>query len=126
MAFAGQKGDALHALAFTNAFLAQSSHNAATRISAQKAVALSANSDSKAMPMPLILPLFLADSKFNSTLVMVNGGGALTYADVAVRDADGNQTAIQRVNFAPQAVVSHGTRLTICSRCRRKLLVFAN
>ncbi|MGH9734947.1 MAG: hypothetical protein ACRD8A_10205 [Candidatus Acidiferrales bacterium] len=51
------------------------------------------------MPMPLIAPLFVANSDFRSTLVLVNGSGAPASADVAIRASDGVQLATRHVTL---------------------------
>jgi len=48
--------------------------------------------------MPLVLPLFVENVDFSSTLVLVNGANRSTYADVTVRATDGT-VAQKRVDF---------------------------
>lgn len=59
----------------------------------------SAASNEAMMPMPLIAPLFVANSDFRSTLVLVNSSGASASADVALRASDGVQLATQHVTL---------------------------
>jgi hypothetical protein len=54
------------------------------------------------MQMPLIAPMFVEDSDFTSTLVLVNAAAVDSYADVNVRDLSGTVIASQRVLFSPQ------------------------
>jgi hypothetical protein len=53
--------------------------------------------------VPLVVPLFIDDGDFTSTLVLVNGGAVQTYADVTVRRQDGTTAATKRVQFAPHS-----------------------
>jgi hypothetical protein len=55
------------------------------------------------MQMPLIVPLFLEDNQFTSTLTLVNNSTATTYADVTLRGLDGNTIASKRVDFTPHS-----------------------
>src|SRR6516164_4555952 len=63
----------------------------------------SANSTSATMQMPAVVPLFIADGNFASTLVLVNGSSVQTYADVTVRSLDGKTVATKRVQFQPDS-----------------------
>ena len=55
------------------------------------------------MRMPLVLPLFVQDQQFTSTLVLVNGSAESTYADVALTSLDGKEINHRRVRFAPHS-----------------------
>lgn len=55
------------------------------------------------MGMPLVAPLFLEDGEFDGTLILVNDGSVHTYADVTLRDLDGNTVATTRVQFEPHS-----------------------
>jgi hypothetical protein len=55
------------------------------------------------MQMPAVVPLFIADGNFASTLVLVNGSSVQTYADVTVRSLDGKTVATKRVQFQPDS-----------------------
>lgn len=61
----------------------------------------SANSTSAMTQMPAVIPLFIADGDFTSTLVLVNGSAVQTYADVTVRALNGSTVATKRVQFQP-------------------------
>jgi hypothetical protein len=63
----------------------------------------SSSEPSKAMPMPLVVPLFVQDAHFTSTLVMVNGTDVSTFADVTVRDLSGKQITQRHVLFPPHS-----------------------
>jgi hypothetical protein len=52
------------------------------------------------MQMPLVVPLFVENDEFKSTLGLVNGSAVSTYADVMVRDLDGKIIASQRAQFS--------------------------
>jgi hypothetical protein len=62
-----------------------------------------ANAKTFTMQMPLVAPLFIEDGDFTSTLVLVNGAAAQTYADVTVRALDGKTVATRRVHFEPHS-----------------------
>ena len=64
----------------------------------------STNSTPAMMQMPMVVPLFLEDGDFTSTLVLVNGGAVQTYADVAVRALSGKIVATSRVQFQPHSL----------------------
>lgn len=51
------------------------------------------------MEMPLVIPLFIQDQDFTSTLVMVNGSNAATAVDVVLTGLDGHEIKSQRVEF---------------------------
>lgn len=51
------------------------------------------------MHMPLVVPLFIEDGNYTSTLIMVNGTTKTTYADVTLRGLDGKTLIEKRVNF---------------------------
>lgn len=51
------------------------------------------------MKMPLVVPLFIEDQHFSSTLVLVNQIFRSTFADVVLRGLDGREIARQRVEF---------------------------
>jgi hypothetical protein len=53
--------------------------------------------------MPLVVPLFIANDDFASSLVLVNGTAIETYADVVLHAPDGKEIARQRVNFSPHS-----------------------
>jgi hypothetical protein len=53
--------------------------------------------------MPLILPLFIADRGFTSTLTIVNMTALSTYADVVISGADGSEITRKRVEFQPHS-----------------------
>ena len=55
------------------------------------------------MMMPTVVPLFIEDGQFTSTLVLVNGTLLTTYADVIVTDLEGQEIARQRVEFSPHS-----------------------
>src|SRR5260370_32105823 len=55
------------------------------------------------MQMPLVLPLFLQDEQFASTIVLVNGSAESRYADVALTGLDGKEINHRRVKFAPHS-----------------------
>ena len=63
-----------------------------------------------AVPSPIILPLFVEDGAFTSTLILVNGTSLSTYADVALRAPDGTTVATQRVQFRPSSQQSVSIR----------------
>ena len=50
--------------------------------------------------MPLVLPLFVQDQQFTSTIVLVNGSAESAYADVALTGLDGKEINHRRVAFA--------------------------
>jgi hypothetical protein len=53
--------------------------------------------------MPLVLPLFIQDRQFTSTLVMVNGSNEVTAADVTLTALNGREIKTERVDFAPHS-----------------------
>src|SRR5216684_790076 len=55
------------------------------------------------MRMPLVLPLFLQDQQFTSTIVLVNGSAESTYADVTLTGLDGKEINHRRVEFTPHS-----------------------
>ena len=55
------------------------------------------------MQMPNVVPLFIEDGEFTSTLILVNGSTVQTFADVAVRALDGKTVAKKRVQFQPHS-----------------------
>jgi hypothetical protein len=55
------------------------------------------------MSMPLVAPLWIQNSEFTSTLVLVNAADARVYADVSVRGLDGVLIASKRINFSPKS-----------------------
>jgi hypothetical protein len=59
------------------------------------------SSQTMAMHMPLVAPLFIEDGNFTSQLVLVNGSNKSTYADVVLRSLDGKMITEKRVSFTP-------------------------
>lgn len=55
------------------------------------------------MRMPLVLPLFIQNQQFTSTLMIVNGSAESTYADVVLTGLDGKDINHRRVDFAPHS-----------------------
>src|SRR5205807_7494922 len=55
------------------------------------------------MRMPLVLPLFIQNEQFTSTLMIVNGSAESTYADVVVTGLGGKDINHLRVDFAPHS-----------------------
>ena len=58
---------------------------------------------SSMVEMPLVIPLFIQDQEFTSTLVMVNGSKEATAVDVILTASDGRQIKKQRVPFGPHS-----------------------
>ena len=59
---------------------------------------------------PVILPLFVEDGAFTTTLIVVNATALSTFADVALRAPDGTTVATQRVQFRPSSQQSVSIR----------------
>src|SRR5262249_53101506 len=53
--------------------------------------------------MPLVVPLFIQNRNFTSTLVIVNDSKLNTYADVSLTALDGREITSQRVQFSPHS-----------------------
>ena len=62
-----------------------------------------ARASAQMMMMPLVVPLFVEDGQFTSTLVLVNGSSLNTYADVVASDLGGRDIATKRVEFSPHS-----------------------
>src|SRR5260370_34269694 len=55
------------------------------------------------MQMPLVVPLFVQDRGFESTLVLVNTSSLSPYADVILSGLDSAQIVEERVQFTPHS-----------------------
>jgi hypothetical protein len=55
------------------------------------------------MQMPMVLPLFLQNQDFSSTLVLTNAAAQSTYADVVLTRTNGIEITRQRVEFTPHS-----------------------
>src|SRR5712692_12014978 len=53
--------------------------------------------------MPMVAPLFIQNSQFTSTLVMVNGSNLITFADAILTGLDGREITRQQVQFTPHS-----------------------
>jgi hypothetical protein len=60
------------------------------------------------MQMPLVVPLFIENGDFTSTVVLVNASAERTYADTVVRDSEGHLVAQRRVRLAPTSQTKVG------------------
>ena len=61
-------------------------------------------STTEPMPsMPLVVPLFIQDRHFTSTLVMVNGISSSSFVDFVLRDLGGTEIVHKRILFAPHS-----------------------
>lgn len=77
--------------------------DAAVTASKSKITQTSSASAEQMMRMPLVLPLFVQDQHFTSTLVLVNGSVESTYADVVLTGPDGSEINHRRVEFSPHS-----------------------
>lgn len=113
-ALAGQKIDNHRALAFTAAFLAESARDGGNRAIATREVSDTVRAPTvttgEAAPgatmqamMPDVIPVFLQDRQFTSTLVLVNASAVSTYADVSLTARDGTTIVTRRVQFTPHS-----------------------
>lgn len=106
--------DRADVLAFTNAFLAEAARQGGNRAAALRevndvlsptAISTSKLGQGAKMPamMPNVIPLFLQDRQFTSTLVLVNASAVSTYADVSLTARDGTHITTRRVQFTPHS-----------------------
>lgn len=114
MVLAGQQTDDHSVPAFTDAFLAEEARQSGNRALAMREVNDARNLSvasgrtalqgaNRAAMMPNVIPLFLEDRQFTSTLVLVNASAVTTYADVGFTARNGAHITTQRVQFAPHS-----------------------